>query len=230
MDSCLYVAPNLGAATTVTEAGLADTTERHRLRLRLGPLTTCLDPLERARRHGPVCWASIVGMERGWPGSSHLRFASAVLRAEAPRLVLLALEQAARVHRRRALAQLLAALGRLHRRPAEAPRRRPGVAAASPMPGRTSPTRCTSRCASSMATRARCRFARLTRAPSTASASCPAPASTCAPTTGRRSPPAAATATPATSPASWRRSPSEFVCLLAQPIRRCSTTSACVRS
>ena len=32
MDSCLYVAPNLGAVTTVAEAGLRETTERHRFR------------------------------------------------------------------------------------------------------------------------------------------------------------------------------------------------------
>jgi hypothetical protein len=44
MDSCLYVASNLGATATVTEPGLADTTERHHLPIRLGPMTTCLDP------------------------------------------------------------------------------------------------------------------------------------------------------------------------------------------
>ena len=79
MDSCLYVASNLGAATTVTEAGLSETTERHRLAIRLGPLATCLDPLgEIAKR--PDLLGVIVAMERGWPGSSHLRFASAVLK------------------------------------------------------------------------------------------------------------------------------------------------------
>ena len=79
MDSCLYVASNLGAAATVTEAGLSETTERHRIAIRLGPLATCLDPLgEIAKR--PDLLGVIVGMERGWPGSSHLRFASAVLK------------------------------------------------------------------------------------------------------------------------------------------------------
>ena len=79
MDSCLYVASNLGAATTVTEAGLADTTERHHQAVRLGPLATCLDPLaELAKR--PDLLGVIVAMERGWPGSSHLRFASAALK------------------------------------------------------------------------------------------------------------------------------------------------------
>ena len=79
VDSCLYVASNLGAATTVTEAGLSDTTERHRLTIRLGPLTTCLDPLGEIGRRRDLLGV-IVGMERGWPGSSHLRFASAVLK------------------------------------------------------------------------------------------------------------------------------------------------------
>lgn len=79
MDSCLYVASNLGAAATVTEAGLAATTERHHLAIRLGPLATCLEPLgELARR--PDLLGVIVAMERGWPGSSHLRFAAAALR------------------------------------------------------------------------------------------------------------------------------------------------------
>ena len=65
--------------TTVTEAGLSETTQRHRLAIRLGPLTTCLDPLgEIAKR--PDLLGVIVAMERGWPGSSHLRFASSVLR------------------------------------------------------------------------------------------------------------------------------------------------------
>jgi glycosyltransferase involved in cell wall biosynthesis/ubiquinone/menaquinone biosynthesis C-methylase UbiE len=78
LDSCLYVAPNLGAATTVTESGLSETTERHRVTIRLGPLTTCLDPVGEIVRRQDLLGA-IVGMERGWPGSSHLRFASAVL-------------------------------------------------------------------------------------------------------------------------------------------------------
>ena len=80
MDSCLYVASNLGAAATVTEPGLAATTERHPLSIRLGPLATCLDPVgELAAR--PELLGAIVAMERGWPGSSHLRFARRVLQA-----------------------------------------------------------------------------------------------------------------------------------------------------
>jgi glycosyltransferase involved in cell wall biosynthesis/ubiquinone/menaquinone biosynthesis C-methylase UbiE len=78
-DSCLYVASNLGAVTTVTEPGLVATTERHHLAIRLGPLATCLDPLgELAKR--PELAGVIVAMERGWPGSSHLRFASAAIK------------------------------------------------------------------------------------------------------------------------------------------------------
>ena len=79
MDSCLYVASNLGAVATVTEAGLGETTERHHVAIRLGPLANCLDPLaELATR--PDVLGVIVAMERGWPGSSHLRFAAAALK------------------------------------------------------------------------------------------------------------------------------------------------------
>src|SRR5687767_14293134 len=78
MDSCLYVAPNLGAVTVVTEPGLSETTERHRLRIRTGPLTTCLDPLAELDRR-PDLLGVMIGMEKGWPGSSHLRFARRVL-------------------------------------------------------------------------------------------------------------------------------------------------------
>jgi glycosyltransferase involved in cell wall biosynthesis/ubiquinone/menaquinone biosynthesis C-methylase UbiE len=81
LDSCLYVASNLGAATTVTEPGLAETTERHRLAIRVGPLSTCLDPLGEVGKR-PDLLGVIVAMERGWPGSSHLRFASAVIRQQ----------------------------------------------------------------------------------------------------------------------------------------------------
>ena len=81
VDSCLYVASNLGAVTTVTEAGLSATTGRHRLAIRLGPLATCLDPLGEVGRR-PDLLGVIVAMERGWPGGSHLRFASAVLKQQ----------------------------------------------------------------------------------------------------------------------------------------------------
>jgi glycosyltransferase involved in cell wall biosynthesis/ubiquinone/menaquinone biosynthesis C-methylase UbiE len=78
MDSCLYVAPNLGAVAVVSEPGLGDTTERHRFDIRLGPLNTCLDPLEQLMAR-PDLLGAMIGMERGWPGGSHLRFAKSVL-------------------------------------------------------------------------------------------------------------------------------------------------------
>lgn len=80
MDSCLYVASNLGAAATVTEPGFAETTERHQLPIRLGPMATCLDPLGELTRR-PELLGAIIAMERGWPGSSHIRFARRVLQA-----------------------------------------------------------------------------------------------------------------------------------------------------
>jgi glycosyltransferase involved in cell wall biosynthesis/ubiquinone/menaquinone biosynthesis C-methylase UbiE len=79
VDSCLYVASNLGAATTITEHGLSEMTERHRLPIRVGRLETCLDPLAEIGRR-PDLLGVVVAMERGWPGSSHLRFAASVLR------------------------------------------------------------------------------------------------------------------------------------------------------
>jgi len=78
-DSGLYVAANLAAVTTVTAPGLAATTERHAMALSLGPLATCLQPLAELAAH-PELLGVIVAMERGWPGSSHLRFAASALR------------------------------------------------------------------------------------------------------------------------------------------------------
>jgi glycosyltransferase involved in cell wall biosynthesis/ubiquinone/menaquinone biosynthesis C-methylase UbiE len=75
----LYVEPNLADIAFISSADLADTTERHKVDLRIGPITTLVKPLEELRRHGPV-GGVVVGMERGWPGLAHLRFASKVLR------------------------------------------------------------------------------------------------------------------------------------------------------
>jgi len=80
LDSCLYVASNLGAVTVITEPGLALTTERHHLPIRLGPMATCLDPLGELAKRSDLLGA-VIAMERGWPGSSHIRFAKSVLNA-----------------------------------------------------------------------------------------------------------------------------------------------------
>ncbi|HWI20047.1 MAG TPA: methyltransferase domain-containing protein [Vicinamibacterales bacterium] len=80
LDSCLYVASNLGAATPITEPGLAATTERHHMSIRLGPMATCLDPLDELNKRSDLLGA-VIAMERGWPGSSHIRFAESVLKA-----------------------------------------------------------------------------------------------------------------------------------------------------
>ncbi len=79
MDSCLYVGPNLAAVAIVTEPGLAATTDRHKVPLRVPALTTNVDPLAELDRRGELLGV-IIGMERGWAGSSHLRFASRVLK------------------------------------------------------------------------------------------------------------------------------------------------------
>jgi ubiquinone/menaquinone biosynthesis C-methylase UbiE len=78
-DSGLYVASNLAAVTIVTVPGLAATTERHAIPISLGPLATCLQPLSELASH-PELLGVIVAMERGWPGSSHLKFAASALR------------------------------------------------------------------------------------------------------------------------------------------------------
>jgi glycosyltransferase involved in cell wall biosynthesis/ubiquinone/menaquinone biosynthesis C-methylase UbiE len=79
MGSCLYVAPNLAATRIVSHEGLAVTTERHRLEIFAAPSEDCLQPLGELDRM-PDLLGVIVEMERGWPGQSHLRFASKVLR------------------------------------------------------------------------------------------------------------------------------------------------------
>jgi glycosyltransferase involved in cell wall biosynthesis/ubiquinone/menaquinone biosynthesis C-methylase UbiE len=80
METYLYVAPNLGEVVIVNDDALETTTDRHRVALRIPPLRVCLRPLDEMERQRQVRGV-IIGMERGWPGSSHLRFAARVLRA-----------------------------------------------------------------------------------------------------------------------------------------------------
>jgi glycosyltransferase involved in cell wall biosynthesis/ubiquinone/menaquinone biosynthesis C-methylase UbiE len=79
MAFCLYVSPNLAATRIVSREGLAETTERHRLEIFRAASTECLRPLDELDRM-PDLLGAIVEMERGWPGQSHLRFASKVLK------------------------------------------------------------------------------------------------------------------------------------------------------
>ncbi|PYQ97519.1 MAG: hypothetical protein DMF95_09945 [Acidobacteria bacterium] len=81
MASCLYVAPNLAAIRVVSHAGLTETTERHRLEICDAPSMPCFHPLEELDRM-PDLLGVIVEMERGWPGRSHLRFATRALKKE----------------------------------------------------------------------------------------------------------------------------------------------------
>jgi glycosyltransferase involved in cell wall biosynthesis/ubiquinone/menaquinone biosynthesis C-methylase UbiE len=78
MTSYLYVGFDLGTAAVITDESLAHTTERHKLPLRVGALTTCLDPLGKAAGL-PEVKGIVVSMLRGWPGSTHIRFASRAL-------------------------------------------------------------------------------------------------------------------------------------------------------
>ncbi len=79
MDSCLYVAPDLAGVRVVSHEGLDATTERHRLEIWPGPVSRCASPLAELDRL-PDLGGVIFEMERGWPGQSHIRAASAALR------------------------------------------------------------------------------------------------------------------------------------------------------
>ena len=79
MASCLYVAPDLAGVRVVSHEGLDATTERHRLEIWPGPVSRCASPLAELDRL-PDLGGVIFEMERGWPGQSHIRAASAALR------------------------------------------------------------------------------------------------------------------------------------------------------
>jgi glycosyltransferase involved in cell wall biosynthesis/ubiquinone/menaquinone biosynthesis C-methylase UbiE len=79
MESCLYVGDDLARTAIARCAGLADTTERHRVALIVPALANHRDPLSELQNR-PDLLGAVVEMMRGWPGSSHLRFASRVLR------------------------------------------------------------------------------------------------------------------------------------------------------
>ena len=78
MAAALYVATDLKSFRLVSHAGLDETTERHRLDLGSGPMTPCDRALAELKRFPAA--GMIIEMERGWPGQSHLRAASKVMR------------------------------------------------------------------------------------------------------------------------------------------------------
>ena len=205
MDSCLYVASNLGAATTVTEAGLAETTERHRL---ADPARSAGDVSRSARRDREA-----PGAARGHrrDGTRLAGIVASALRqvgaGPAPaRLVPLAVRAGDRVRRCRCARQLLAALDGLHRRSPEAPRDRSGVAARARRRPRDRRS-VHDRLAAALRRRPPCPVPAEHQRAVGRRTGFRAPACICEPTTGCSSPPAAATATPATSRVNWRRSP-----------------------
>src|SRR5262245_53237867 len=53
-------------------------TERHRLHVDVPPLDINLAPLSTLDEHSELA-GIVIRMDRGWPGSSHIRFASRVL-------------------------------------------------------------------------------------------------------------------------------------------------------
>jgi hypothetical protein len=79
MDQYLYVSPNLGEIATVESSELAATEDRHRIPLVIAEPVVCLDVYsELARR--PNVKGVVIALDRGWPGASHLRFASHAMR------------------------------------------------------------------------------------------------------------------------------------------------------
>ena len=79
MDQYLYVSPNLGEVATIESSELAGTEDRHRVSLAVSEPVVCLDvDTELARRQNIK--GVVIALDRGWPGASHLRFASRAMR------------------------------------------------------------------------------------------------------------------------------------------------------
>ena len=78
-DTYLYVAPNLGEIATLESDELAGTEDRHHVSFDAPYTTVCLDPRGELRRR-PELRGVVIGLDRGWPGLSHLRLAALVLK------------------------------------------------------------------------------------------------------------------------------------------------------
>ena len=77
-DTYLYVSPNLGEVGTIVSPELAATEDRHKVSFATPQTKVCLDPTgELASRSGLA--GVVIGLDRGWPGLAHLRFARRVL-------------------------------------------------------------------------------------------------------------------------------------------------------
>ena len=75
----LYVAPNLGEIGSIESDELAATEDRHQVSFGVPYTTVCLDPAAESRRRQGI-HGVVIGLDRGWPGPSHLRLAKSILR------------------------------------------------------------------------------------------------------------------------------------------------------
>jgi glycosyltransferase involved in cell wall biosynthesis/ubiquinone/menaquinone biosynthesis C-methylase UbiE len=75
MDRYLYVSPNLGEVATFESSELAATEDRHRIALSIPATVVCLDLDGELSRRGNTKGV-VIALDRGWPGASHIRFAS----------------------------------------------------------------------------------------------------------------------------------------------------------
>lgn len=79
MASYLYVAPNLGEVGTIETNELEATEDRHRVSFGAPETRVCLDlPTELANRS--MIAGVVIGLDRGWAGQAHVRFARIVRR------------------------------------------------------------------------------------------------------------------------------------------------------
>jgi len=77
MEQYLYVASNLGEIATIENGELAATEDRHRVSIAVSETIVSLDPITELSRR-PNLKGVVIALERGWPGPSHIRFATAV--------------------------------------------------------------------------------------------------------------------------------------------------------
>ena len=75
MAAYFYVAPNLGEVGTIDSDELAATEDRHKVSFTTPATAVCLNPREELPRRQAVSGV-VIGLNRGWPGPAHLRFAA----------------------------------------------------------------------------------------------------------------------------------------------------------
>jgi glycosyltransferase involved in cell wall biosynthesis/ubiquinone/menaquinone biosynthesis C-methylase UbiE len=72
----LYVAPNLGEVGAIETADLAAAEDRHKVSFTVPTTVVCLQPRDELGKRTTLSGV-VIGLDRGWPGPAHLRFATA---------------------------------------------------------------------------------------------------------------------------------------------------------